>query len=89
MFVVNLKYSTCVGSYRFKHIHLSPIFVANVGNYKLTREPKGAKAPIIPFKNRNNNSGQAVIVKSNEINSITIFYISLPLSPPPPSLSYR
>jgi hypothetical protein len=43
----------------------------------LTRQLKGAKAPIIPFKNKNNNSS---IVKSNEINSVTIFYISFSLS---------
>jgi hypothetical protein len=44
-----------------------------------TRQLKGAKAPVIPFKNKNNNSA---IVKCNEINSITIFYISLSLSLP-------
>jgi hypothetical protein len=42
-----------------------------------TRQLKGAKAPGIPFKNVNNNSA---IVKSNDINSRNIFYISLSLS---------
>ncbi len=73
--------SVCIYFYRFRYQKILHILDGMLGDYIFILDNlKGAKAPVIPFKNKNNSSGHLCLFHSLSFSLSLSLYVILTLS---------